>query len=133
MFKTEAVIRFHDADAGGVIFFANLLKHAHDAYEELLKNLNLQRNYFFDDDYLLPIIHAEADYKKPVKAGDRLIVVVTASDIRKNSFELSYDFLDEDNQLMAFAKTVHTAVDKKSFTKTSLPEELRRELKTTQD
>lgn len=133
MFKTEVIVRFHDADAGGVIFFANLMKLAHNAYEELLQNLNLERNYFFDDEYLLPIIHTEADFKKPIKAGERLFVVVAASDIRESSFELSYDFLDEDNQLKAAAKTVHTAVDKKSFTKTSLPKELKRELKTTQD
>lgn len=124
MFNTECKVNFFDADPAGIIFYASLFKFSHAAYEELLKSLKTERDYFFDSELVLPIVHAEADYLKPIKAGDILNVNVHVSRLLKSSFELTYTFELPDRSIAAKAKTVHVAVSKNSFTKAYLPEDL---------
>lgn len=129
MFSTKVKVYFYDADPAGIIFYASLFKYVHAAYEEFLRNLHTERNYFFDTDYILPIIHAEADYVKPIKVGDELRIDVQVSALKNSSFEISYRFYMNDNQFAAIAKTVHVCVDKNAFKKIELPGEFYEKLK----
>lgn len=124
MYKTVCKVNFFDADPAGIIFYANLFRFSHAAYEDFLKSLKTERDYFFDKELVLPIVHAEADYIKPIKAGDILNITVYVSRLLKSSFELSYVFELPDGSIAARAKTVHVAVSKDSFTKALLPEDL---------
>ena len=40
IFYYQTKIKLHETDAAGVIFFNNLFKIAHDAYEALLEKIN---------------------------------------------------------------------------------------------
>lgn len=124
MYNTVCKVNFFDADPAGIIFYASLFKFSHAAYEDFLKSLNTERDYFFDKEFVLPIVHAEADYLKPIKAGDLLNVNIDVSRLLKSSFELSYSFELADRSIAAKVKTVHVAVLKESFTKAFLPEDL---------
>jgi YbgC/YbaW family acyl-CoA thioester hydrolase len=130
MFTTNVKIYFYDADPAGIIFYASLFKYVHAAYEDFMRSLHTERDYFFDKDYVLPIIHAEADYVKPIKVGDELRVDLTVSMLKNSSFELSYKFYKSDNSFTAIAKTVHVCVLKKEFKKIELPKEFFDKLKT---
>lgn len=124
MFQTKERLSFYDCDPAGIIFFASLLKIAHSAYEKFLADISPNRNFFFDNELVLPIIHCEADYQKPLKAFDEMVISIVAADVRDNSFELNYEF-KVDGDLYAEAKTVHVCVDKTKFEKTSLPDQLK--------
>lgn len=124
MFNSFTKVYFYDADPAGIIFYANIFKYAHSAYEDFMKHLKLRRNFFFDKEVVLPIVHAEADYLKPLKVGDELKVDVWVSRLLQSSFELSYKFHDNVLDTAATAKTVHVCVDKTNFKKTELPKEL---------
>ena len=128
MFQTKERLSFYDCDPAGIIFFASLLKIAHSAYEKFLGEISPDRNFFFDKEFVLPIIHCEADYHKPLKAFDEIDIAVKAAELRNKSFELNYEFRVRD-ELYAEAKTVHVCVDKNKFEKAALPEQLRVKLK----
>lgn len=130
MFQTSKKVYFYDADPAGIIFYAAIFKFAHYAYEDLMRSLELERNYFFDDEIVLPIIHAQSDYFSPIKVGEKLLISVVVSQLRDNSFELSYKFTDTNDMIRASAKTVHVCVNKKTFKKIHLPQELFEKLKT---
>lgn len=123
MFNANIKVYFFDADPAGIIFFASIFRFAHSAYEDFMAHLKLSRNYFFDDEFVLPIIHAEADYLKPIRTGDELTVNLQVSRLLESSFELSYKFLLNDDTV-ATARTVHVCVSKNSFVKSELPAEL---------
>lgn len=129
MYQTSVKVYFYDADPAGIIFYASIFKFAHYAYEDLMRNFNLERNYFFDDEIILPIIHTQADYFSPIKVGEELIISVTASQLRDSSFELSYKFTDNNNKIRASARTVHVCVRKDNFKKVKLPGALFEKLK----
>lgn len=129
MHTTKLKIYFYDADPAGIMFYANLFKYVHAAYENFIERMNMHKNFFFDSDYLLPILHAEADYLLPVKAGDELKIEVYVSKIKKSSFELSYKIYRHKDEIAATAKTVHVCVSKNKFEKTELPKSFYDKLK----
>ena|SRR3989339_172876 len=130
MFTTKVKVYFYDADPAGIIFYASLFKFVHAAYEDLMRSFHTERDYFFDKEYILPIIHAEADYVRPIKVGDELRVDVIVSLLKKSSFEISYKFYKDDGTFTAIAKTVHVCVLKEQFKKIELPKECYDKLKT---
>lgn len=129
MYTAKLKTYFFDADPAGIIFFGNLFKYLHTAYEDFMKSLNMKRNFFFDDDYVLPILHTEADYFLPLKIGDELKIEVHVSKIKKSSFELNYKVYRQNDELAANAKTVHVCVSKSNFKKSDMPKELYDKLK----
>lgn len=129
MFTTKIKVYFYDADPAGIIFYASLFKYVHAAYEDFMRSLSTERDYFFDKDYILPIFHAEADYVRPIRVGDELRIDVVVSMLKNSSFELSYKFYKADESFTAIAKTVHVCVLKEEFKKIELPREFHEKLK----
>jgi 1,4-dihydroxy-2-naphthoyl-CoA hydrolase len=128
MFTANIKVYFYDADPAGIIFYASIFKYVHAAYEDFFRSLSTERNYFFDRDYILPIMHAEADYVRPIRVGDELRIEVNVSLLKTSSFEITYRFYLGD-QFTSMAKTVHVCVLKEKFEKIELPEELHEKLK----
>lgn len=119
-------VRLHDTDGAGVLFFAHLFRHAHDAYESLMTAAGFPLQGLIRNGTTLPIVHAEADYQAPMHQGDRIRVTVTVAEIRRRSFSLDYRFLDEQGLLRARARTVHVLTG--ADTTEDLPDDLRRAL-----
>ena len=126
MFTYPTTIRLHQTDAAGLLFFANHFKIVHDAYETFLesKGTNISE-VICHKDYFIPIVHAEADYKKPLTLGDHIVVQIVLEKTGTTSFVLSYTILDDQEDVAGTAKTVHVATDRQTQEKTSLPQEIR--------
>ena len=129
MYSLQTVVRLHDTDAAGLLFFANQFKMAHDAYESFLEHIGFSFTRILrDEDFLLPIVHAEADYKERLRAGDRLTVCVKIERIGDSSFVLSYDLFTAGDRSVGAVRTVHVCTDKVSGSKRRLPDDLRQAL-----
>lgn len=128
MYSINTRINFYDCDPAGILFYANIFRKAHSAYELFLESLDLKKDYFDDDKYVLPIVHAEADYKNILVSGDLVSIEVVVTSLRESSFELTYFFVDENKNIKATVKTVHVSVEKESFEKTMLNKELKTKL-----
>jgi len=128
--KKKLIVRLHDTDAAGILFYANLFLYIHDAYEELLQLIGLPiASMLRDEPFILPIVQAEAQYFSPLHVGDEITVVVQVGSIGKSSFVLVFDLFAADDKLVGKAKTVHVAVSKQTQNKIALPEKLYRALK----
>jgi 1,4-dihydroxy-2-naphthoyl-CoA hydrolase len=130
MFETTLDIKLYDTDAAGIVFFVNHFRLAHDAYEAFMKSIGCGLDHIIiETDYILPVVHAEADYKRPIPVGATIGISMTAA-VQETSFILSYKMKDEDGELVATLKTVHVAVDRKTGEKIPLPEEIKEGLST---
>ena len=126
MFKYSTIVQLHDTDAAGLLFFANQFKMAHDCYQALLESGNLGfRRVFTELDYLLPIVHAEADFKTTLQVGEALTVEVRSERIGNSSFTLAYSLKDGDGIEVGTAQTVHVCISKKTRESMPLPDDLR--------
>jgi 1,4-dihydroxy-2-naphthoyl-CoA hydrolase len=105
-------VALHDTDAAGVLFFAHLFRHAHDAYEAWMADIGFPLDSMIRDGELkLPLVHAEADYRRPLRHGDEVRVQLSVGDVGEGSFSLNYRFLTADGQSAAHAETVHASID----------------------
>ena len=128
MFKQKIKINFYDCDPAGILFYANLFRMAHKAYEELIKSFSLSGGYFENEKFVVPIIHTEGNYLKPMRPGDEIEIIVKVSQLRTSSFELKYDFNDKEGLLYADVKTVHVFVSNSNFEKIAIPQEILKHL-----
>ena len=84
-------IYYHDTDAGGVVYYANYLRHLEEARHEycLSKGVNIPE--YAEKGVLFPVAHLEIDYKAPARYSD---IIHIFTDIEKTGFS-SVHFLQE--------------------------------------
>ena len=129
MHSYKTTVKLHQTDGAGRLFFGEQFNMVHDAYQELLASLGIGFSVILKKkNYFCPIVHAEADYKKPLFVDDRLTIEMTVNHIGESSFSFVYRLLNDKNALVGTAKTVHVAVAKKSGKKMTLPAEIRKAL-----
>lgn len=118
-------VNLHDTDAAGVLFFAHLLRHAHDAYEAMMAEGDEPIAELIRAGRVhLPIVHCEADYLAPIRHGDLVQVEVEPARLGESSFTLHYRFAVADTPA-ASATTVHVAFDPDRKVRTQLPENIK--------
>jgi acyl-CoA thioesterase FadM len=81
-----------------------------------------------NSEYLLPIVHAEADYMKPLATGDRIEIQLKAEKIGNSSFTLAYALVRNRTELVGTVRTVHVLTNRHSGESVSIVPELRRHL-----
>ena len=128
MYTFSTTVRIHHTDAAGILFFANLFIIAHECYESFLDPDVTFHSIFNELNLLMPIVHAEADYRKSLQVSDRINVKLRLENIGGSSFSLRYDILTEDGERAATVKTRHVVRNKNGSRPVSLPDKLRKKL-----
>lgn len=127
--KKKIVVRLHDTDAAGLLFFAHQFFYAHDIYEDLLRAVGLpMEELLAHSDFFVPIVHAEAQYLQGLSVGQELEASVTVENLGNTSYTLSYELKNLSGEIVGRAKTVHVSIDRATRNKISLPPELRTRL-----
>ena len=127
MYTYQAIIKLHQTDAAGLLFFSHQFEIIHDAYESLLESIGFGFAVLIrEKDYFLPIVHAQSDYKLPLFVGDRVTIQVKVDNIGTTSFTFAYILLDAKKNLVGTARTVHVTMDKKTKKKIKLPLDMHR-------
>lgn len=125
MFSIKKRINFYDCDPAGIFFFARVYELCHSAYEEMIQSLNLKEDYWTNEDYIVPILKSEASYHKPVKYGEFIVIEINVNILRASSFELNYEIKNDKNEVCTKVKTVHIFVDKKTWKKKEIIEDVK--------
>ena len=125
MYKYQTKVRLHHTDAAGVIFFSNLFVFAHECYESFIEQTKSFALLLEECQYLVPIVHAEADYLLPIGLSQTLNIEMTLKSIGTTSFEIDYDIKNENNETAATAKTVHVVLDAKTKKSIEVPQMIR--------
>jgi 1,4-dihydroxy-2-naphthoyl-CoA hydrolase len=121
-------IRFQDVDAAGVLFFGRIYDYCHQAYEEFWAAQGIDRAWIFAGaEFLIPIAHSEADYRAPIRHGERITVHVDVGHVGRASFHLRYRVIGPAGatDLRASAKTVHAFVARATMKPIPIPPDLR--------
>lgn len=124
MFTSKKRINFYDCDPAGILFYARLFEINHSVYEEMINSFQLKENYWFNDKFVVPIIKTDGAYFNPLRAGDSVLISLTVTLKKENSFELTYEWIDSSGELVAKARTVHVFVDKIKWVKIPLNDEI---------
>jgi 1,4-dihydroxy-2-naphthoyl-CoA hydrolase len=127
--KKKIIVRLHDTDAAGLLFFAHQFFYAHDVYEELLRAIGLpMESLLEEEDFFVPIVHAESQYLRGLSVGQEVEISVAVSSLGNTSYTLEYELRNSGGEVVGRAKTVHVSVDRITRKKILLPEKLRSRL-----
>ena len=119
-------LRLHDVDGAGRIFFGHLFRHFNDASEAFLAAAGHPLSELLaEGEILLPVVHAEADFCRPLRHGESLTIEVEVAQVGERSFTLGYRVVDDREGLRAEGQTVHVCVDAASGESRRLPDWLR--------
>ena len=126
MYTHNTTLRLRDTDAAGVIYFANIFDLAHEAFEAFMESVGMDiglilRSTHFD----LPVVHAEADFRKPILPGDRLHIDIVTERLGDTSFTLHYKVRNTDGDIAAEVGITHVVIDRKEGVKKQVTKELR--------
>lgn len=92
MYKYKRVVRVQDTDATGVLYFANQLQIGLEALEDFFDSRGIPIGRMIEKkDYLLPVVHVEADFFAPIHVGDILELTLTFPKIGVTSFTHASD------------------------------------------
>ena len=128
MYHYQTTIRLHQTDAAGVVFFSNLFVIAHDAYESFLE-FHLPLNAILSDGvYIIPIVHAEADYLLPLALSEKIGVELCLEQTGSSSFDLGYVIKNSKMETVARLKTIHAVQLKEDQKTVPIPDPLRNAL-----
>lgn len=127
MFSCKRVIHLQDTDATGVLYFAQQLRLALEVFEDFLHAKGQPLSALISDKpYLMPIVHAEADYSSALMVGDALVIELTCEKMGTSSFTLGYRYLDETSQEeKGRATLVHVTTSKETRRAIPIPKELK--------
>ncbi len=124
-FTTQFKIHFDEADPAGIAFSGGLFTKVHRCYEDFVEALGQDASAFFlSPETLYPLLKFQADYHKPLLPLQNYEVKIGVVGLSTSSFTLQYRVTQGDESF-ATLTSVHVAVNKKTFQKTSIPEDLR--------
>lgn len=118
IYSVKRIVKLQDIDAAGIVFFPRFLEYCHDAYFELLTTSGIDLPASIQGgDYILPLVHAEADFRGPLRFGDEILICVDGAIRKKSSYTVQYSvYLDDDSHtLCCTANTVHAAINRLTF------------------
>ena len=115
-FTYRRIIRFHETDAAGVVYFANILILCHEAYEASLAASGVDMRSFFggSESLAVPVVHAAVDFRRPVHCGDEVAISLTPHPVDTTTFEISYCLRNTEQKTVATALTRHVCIDSAS-------------------
>lgn len=87
--ESEYRVYYEDTDAGGVVYYANYLRFAERGRSELLRSLGFENNSLWEKENCGFVVkRLDADYKKPSRLDDVLIVETIVKTVKNSSFEM---------------------------------------------
>ncbi|MEI6630986.1 MAG: YbgC/FadM family acyl-CoA thioesterase [bacterium] len=125
-FYIERKIYYHDTDCGGVVYYANYLKHLEEARTEYCLKRGINLKELGENGTYFVVAHVDLDYKAPARYQDT--IKITAQ-IQKTGTASLY-FLQQifkDETLLLEAKTTWVCVGK-DFKPKPIPAQIKQAL-----
>jgi 1,4-dihydroxy-2-naphthoyl-CoA hydrolase len=120
-FSYSRTVRLADTDTAGVVYFTKVLEMCHEAYEACLENSTIHLpNLVQELKVVLPIVHAEVDFFRPLCWGNVMQIEVTPQLISNTEFTVHYKIIAE-SSTKASASTRHVCINSETRKRVSLP------------
>ena len=123
----EYRVPYADTDQMGVVYYGNYLTFFERARNELMRSAGYTYQRCEAEGFLLPVIHAEVDYRSPAKYDDMLEITAWVSLLKGVRVEISCEVRRKgEPAVLARGFTWHCFVSARDFRPVPPPEELER-------
>lgn len=122
----EKKIYYHDTDAGGVVYYANYLKHLEEGRTELCLMQGVDTAALAKEGIYLVVSRIEVDYKASACYGDRVRINTKIEKISRVAIDFLQTITREDRVLIRAQVTLVCVTSK--FKLISVPEKIKKNL-----
>lgn len=123
-FEHKTTVLFSQVDSVGIAFFGRIFEHCHAALEAMLEAGGLPlRSLIEEGTWVMPLVHASADFKRPMRLGDKITVRMELAEVSGGSLTFDYELLGDDGKARATARFVHAVIDKARFKGRRVPKQ----------
>ncbi len=115
-----------DTDFSGFLYFSKMQDIGLECFIDNVGRITPDaKELLFQSDYLFPIVHASADYKKGAKVGDFLECHLYLLHMGNTSFSYKVEIYTDGGDEVGCVEIVHVCVDKEKGGKTAIRDEFR--------
>ncbi len=125
-FTTQIQVRFGHVDPAGIAYFPRIYDYIHEVFEEVWEeHVGLRYDHLLLVQRIgFPLVHADVDFKSPLRFGDRPRVRVTCFKLGRSSLGLRYIFTI-DERLCVDARMTTACVELEGMKSLPLPDSFR--------
>lgn len=129
-FTHRHVVRFGEIDYAGIVYYPNFFDFFQQVEEEFMDHLGYPYPHLLGElGWGFPIVHAEADFKRPVRYGEVLNIELAVCHLGRSSVTFRFRARGERSQaLHAQAEITHVLIDTATFRPMPFPEEMQTRL-----
>lgn len=126
-FTYEWPVRFGDVNRAGFVHHPTLFRAVHDAVGAMMESIGHPIYRIRPMEGIgMPIVHAEADYRAPIRHGDTVTFSLVPN-LGRSSITCNSDGWIDDVMVCRTSVT-HAVIDTKSFTSMPIPDRIREAL-----
>ena len=93
--QQHRTVLFQEVDAAGIVFYSRIFDWFHDAYFAHLAAHGIDVPHVLATDaWAGPLVHAEADYHRPFRFGDRITVQMLSVKLGGTALTIEYRIVD---------------------------------------
>jgi acyl-CoA thioester hydrolase len=122
----ERMVYYYETDRMGIVHHSNYIRWMEEARMDWMKQIGWDYKTIEDDNIIIPVLSAEAEYKTMSRYGDTVSIKVTLSEYTGVRIGFSYDICDkETGELRCVGKTSHCLLDENNkllFVRKAYPE-----------
>jgi YbgC/YbaW family acyl-CoA thioester hydrolase len=127
-FKHTWKISFGEIDYASIVYYPNFFDYFQRTEEAFMEHIGFPYPYLIGDLKLgFPIVHVESDFKKPVRYGDAIDIVLDVIALGEKSVTFAFKVF-KGREFCAEATIKHVTVNLSLFQATPIPDDLRRKL-----
>ena len=113
---TEYRVPYADTDQMGVVYYGNYLALFERARNELMRACGYTYRECEAEGFMLPVVHAEVDYRRPAKYDDLLEITAWVQQQKGVRLEIACEVRRKgEDQLLVSGFTRHAFVSTKDF------------------
>lgn len=119
----EYRVPYADTDQMGVVYYGNYLTLFERARNELMRDYGYSYRQFEEDGCMLPVVHAELDYRSPARYDDLLEVTAFVQQLKGVRLEIACEVRRKGEEaVLVKGFTRHVFVDASDFRPCPPPE-----------
>lgn len=124
--RTTLKVRFGDEDHAQIVYYPRFFHYFHVAFEEFFDRQGIPYRQCLDEGVGWPAVHAEADFRRPLRFGDELAIEVRVSRIGRTSATFEYvGTRVGDGEPSVQGKVVVVCLDLRTFRARDIPAKYR--------
>ncbi len=126
---TKIRVRYGETDQMGVVYYGNYALYIEQGRTEWLRAMGISYKWMEAHGIMLPVVHFSIDYKASAYYDDWITVETDLAKTPNVKIEFEYKIFNEENKLLAKARTILVFIDKSTGKIVKAPDYLLEKLK----